>query len=139
MRGYVFRYCSLACRAAVTGSARLSSREPRSRRLSSLVCSAGEMLMPAGSAWLEMVDSWIGARSGSSVHVPCVASLLLQGVEEGGGRFRDVAVVRSDHVQQRRLHVLAHRDRTADVEVGAALQPVAQVAAARSEEHTSEL
>src|SRR3546814_14249941 len=91
------------------------------------------MLMPAGSAWLAMVDSWIGARSGSSVHVPCVASLLLQGVEEGGGRFRVVAVVRSDHVQQRRLHVLAHRDRTADVEVGAALQPVVQVAA-RSEE-----
>src|SRR3546814_19655028 len=129
MRGYVFRYCSLACRAAVTGSARLSSREPRSRRLSSLVCSAGEMLMPAGSAWLAMVDSWIGARSGSSVHVPCVASLLLQGVEEGGGRLRVVAVVRSDHVQQRRLPVLAHRDRTADVEVGAAFPPVVQVEA----------
>src|SRR3546814_16252095 len=88
------------------------------------------MLMPSGSAWLAMVDSWIGARSGSSVHVPCVASLLLQGVEEGGGRFRVVAVVRSDHVQQRRLHVLDQRDRPADVEVGAALQPLVKVAAA---------
>src|SRR3546814_8594869 len=87
-----------------------------------------------------MVCSWIGGWSGSSVHVPCVASLLLRGVEEGGGRFRVVAVVRIDHVQQRRLHVLAHRDRTADVEVGAALQPVVQVAAApRSEAPTSTL
>src|SRR3546814_4269869 len=109
MQGDLSSDGSLSCSAAVTGSARLSSREPRSRRLSSLVCSAGEMLMPAGSAWLAMVDSWIGERSGSSVHVPCVASLLLQGVEEGGGRFRVVAVVRSDPDQQRRLHVLAHR------------------------------
>src|SRR3546814_13691496 len=112
-----------------TGSARLSSREPRSRRLSSLVCSAGEMLMPAGSAWLAMVDSWIGARSGSSVHVPCVASLLFQGVEDGGGRFRVVSVVRSDHVPQRRLHVLAHRAPTADVALGAAFTPVFPVPA----------
>src|SRR3546814_9032937 len=96
------------------------------------------MLMPAGSAgfaaWAvprsAMVDSWIGALSGSSVHVPCVASLLLQGVEEDSRRLRVVAVVRRDHIPSRRMHVLAHRDRTVDVVLGAAL---------RSEEHTTEL
>src|SRR3546814_19840984 len=106
MRGYVFRYCSLACSAAVTGSARLSSREPPSRRLSSLVCSAGEMLMPAGSAWLAMVDSWIGARSGPSVHVPCVASLLLPGVTECSGRFRVVPGVVYGPLRPLTLHLL---------------------------------
>src|SRR3546814_13220678 len=100
-----------------------------------LVCSAGEMLMPAGSAgfaaWAvprsAMVDSWIGALSGSSVHVPSVASLLLQGVEEDSRRLRVVAVLRRVHIHFPPMPSLAQRDRTPDLKPGPAFHPALQV------------
>src|SRR5690606_23176526 len=91
--------------------------------------------MSSTEGWLIGRDSGFGIgdvfplnRIGS-VDVAGVAPFGLQRGEVLGGRLAVAAVVRGHHVQQRRVHVLAHGDGAADVEVRTALQPVVDLGA----------
>src|SRR5690606_17988940 len=71
-----------------------------------------------------LADAVEGAdRAAVSIDITRITSLPLQICQPRLGRFDRQAAVCDPDLHQRRVHVAAHCDRAADVEMGAVLQP----------------